>query len=160
MVDKFCTKCGSLLNASFGEEWDYECPDCGHKHYTNPIPVVAALLLLDSKIVVVSSKTKDLWGFPGGFVATGESLEEALMREVLEETGLQVSSLSYYTSYPLNKKGTNMVFVVFLAEAAPGEPVAADDVEEILVLSPSKALEQLTGKLARRALQKWIASES
>jgi NAD+ diphosphatase len=160
MTGKYCTKCGSLLTPSQDDEWDYECLQCGHKQYTNPIAVVAALLLKDGNIVIVSSKNKELWGLPGGFVAAGETLEEAIIREVYEETNLRINSPRYYVSYPLEKKGVDMLFVVFYADVFGGEPVAGDDVEEVLVLPPKKALDKLTGKLARRTLEKWIANRT
>jgi 8-oxo-dGTP diphosphatase len=110
----YCTQCGSALISSEDKEWNYECPKCDKKYYSNPVPVVAALVFKENKLVVVSSRNKDLWGLPGGFVAVGESLEDAIVREVGEETGLRISVTDFLTSYPLKKNQTQMVFIVFV----------------------------------------------
>jgi ADP-ribose pyrophosphatase YjhB (NUDIX family) len=71
-----------------------ECPKCGHhfKRYKNPLPTVDIIIEDMDGIVLVARKNKPLgWALPGGFVDYGESLEQAAVREALEETGLQVT---------------------------------------------------------------------
>lgn len=152
----FCSRCGNTLNSSLDQEWDFECSKCTQKYYNNPTPVVAALVFLNDKLVIVSSKHKDLWGLPGGYVSTGESLEEAIIREVLEETNLRVRITGFLVSYPMVKSERNLVFIVFVAEVYDGDPKAGDDVDELLVLAPEDACEQLTGKFAKKALEYWM----
>lgn len=151
----FCSSCGNTLESSTDKEWDFECSRCNQKYYNNPTPVVAALVFLDDKLVIVSSKNKDLWGLPGGYVSTGESLEEAIIREVMEETNLQIRITSFLISYPMMKSERNIVFIVFVAEVHDGDPKAGDDVDDLLVLAPKDAYEQLTGKFAKKALEYW-----
>ncbi|MGY5854799.1 MAG: NUDIX domain-containing protein [Candidatus Thorarchaeota archaeon] len=156
---QYCIRCGGQLNPSPEDEWKFECSKCEKRYYTNPIPVVAAIVLMDGKVVVVSSRTKDLWGLPGGFVEAGESLEEVVTREVLEETGIQIRVKDFLKSYAMRKKETDMVFSVFIAEGYGGEPKAADDVDEVLILTPEDALEKLTGRFAKKSLILWMENQ-
>jgi 8-oxo-dGTP diphosphatase len=151
----FCPRCGNTLESSTDAVWDFECSKCDQKYYNNPTPVVAALVFLDDKLVIVSSKNKDLWGLPGGYVAIGESLEEAIIREVSEETNLQVRITDFLVSYPIVKNERNLVFIVFIVEVYDGQPRAGDDVDELLVLTPKDAYVQLTGRFAKNALEYW-----
>ena len=154
----FCSSCGASLEASPNQEWDYECSKCKQIFFINPTPVVAALVFLDDKLVIVSSKNKDLWGLPGGYVSPGESLEEAITREILEETNLNARISGFLASYPMVKNERNLVFIVFMAEVYDGEPRAGDDVDELLVLTPKDAYDQLTGRFAKKALEYWMSS--
>lgn len=151
----FCSSCGNSLKPSTNQEWDFECEKCNQKYYNNPIPVVAALVFLDGQLVIVSSKNKDLWGLPGGYVSVNESLEDAVIREILEETNLNVRLTGFLASYPMVKRDRNLVFIVFTAEVKSGDPTAGDDVKELMILNPNDAYQQLTGKFAKKALEYW-----
>ncbi len=155
----FCTRCGNHLNSIPDKEWNFECPKCNQLYYNNPTPVVAALVFYDAKLVIVSSKNKDLWGLPGGYVSTGESLEEAVKREILEETNLHARITEFLASYPMIKGERDLVFIVFIAEVYDGTPEAGDDVDELFILPPRDAYERLTGKFARKALELWMKNK-
>jgi nucleoside triphosphatase len=61
-----------------------------------PIPTVGALIEKEGRVLLVkTTKWRGLWGVPGGKVRLGESLEEALRREVLEEVGLTLKEVRF-----------------------------------------------------------------
>jgi len=78
---------------------------------------------------------KGLWAFPGGRLHYGETLEEAVSRELHEETGLTASGIRFHQLFELMSDGSDgdtphhFVLAVHRAEAT-GDPVAADDADE------------------------------
>lgn len=89
---RFCPQCGFPLTTS---ECDGRirpvCASCGYIVYINPVPSVAAILEREGRLLLVKRNIEPglgLWGLPGGFVETGETAVDAVVREVREETGL------------------------------------------------------------------------
>ena len=98
---RHCPRCGySAATPEPGHP--FECAACGLQYYFNPAVAVAAVLLGPDGRVLLLRRAKDpgkgLLGLPGGFVDIGETAEEALRREILEEVNLRVASLDYLSS--------------------------------------------------------------
>lgn len=112
------------------------CPKCGERLlvYKNPFPTVDLIIrcrdpLGKEGIVLVQRKNPPLgWALPGGFVDYGESLEQAAVREAMEETGLEVIELKQFHAYsdPSRDPRQHNISLVFLAQAH-GIPRAGDD---------------------------------
>jgi 8-oxo-dGTP diphosphatase len=89
------------------------------------------------RIVLVKRKhPPDGWAIPGGFVDYGETVEEAAVREALEETSLQIRLIRQFHVYsdPNRDPRGHTVSVVFIASAI-GSPVANDDAAEARVFT-------------------------
>ena len=111
--------------------------------------IVAAVIEKDGKILFGKKKENigpypNTWHLPGGGVKLGEeSLDEALIREVNEETGLDVeiiSRISFDDGYEPDKNGemTHYVFLVTLVKPVSNTLKAADDIVEVKWLEKSK----------------------
>jgi len=69
------------------------CNRCGRVIYYDPKVAAISIILRDGKVLMIQRATElgyGLWGLPGGYVDRGEVVEEAAVRETLEETGLLV----------------------------------------------------------------------
>lgn len=81
----------------------FRCEECSFASFFGPVAAVGALIVEQEKLLFVrraKNPGRGQWGLPGGFVDPDEPLEEALGREVKEETSLTVLSSDYVTSYP------------------------------------------------------------
>jgi ADP-ribose pyrophosphatase YjhB (NUDIX family) len=113
-----------------------KCPKCQNKIevYNNPIPTVDIIIEIKSKgIVLIKRKNPPHgWAIPGGFVDYGESLEEAAMREVKEETNLDVRLIRQFHTYsdPKRDPRHHSISTVYIAEGK-GKPKAKDDALDI-----------------------------
>ena len=110
------------------------CPDCGTAvPPKNPFPTVDIIIEIEWKgIVLIRRKNPPYgWAIPGGFVDYGESIENAAVREALEETSLKVELLRKFHVYssPDRDPRFHTISTVFTARAT-GSPIAADDAKE------------------------------
>ncbi len=100
-----------------------DCPNCGQavQTYRNPVPTVDIILHVpEHGVLLIKRKNPPYgWALPGGFVDYGESLEQAAVRELKEETGLQAELellLGVY-SHPARDPRQHNLSVVFVAGA-------------------------------------------
>jgi ADP-ribose pyrophosphatase YjhB (NUDIX family) len=89
--NSFCSYCGT----PFADlQWPRKCAWCGNLTFQNPIPVVVGLIPVNSGVLVIRrgvAPRKGWLALPGGYIEVGESYEAALVREVYEETGLELN---------------------------------------------------------------------
>lgn len=103
--------------------------------YRNPKPTIDVVVYRDNKVLLVKRGRKPFkgrWVFPGGFVEYGETVEEASVREVKEETGVDVrlaEILGVYSA-PDRDPREHHVNVVFIGEYIAGDARGGDDAEE------------------------------
>ena len=92
---KFCPHCKTpLTNKKLHNKIRRVCPNCSFVFWSNPRPCVTAILLNDKQEVlllkIASGQLKNHWCMPGGIVEYDEKPQQSLIREVKEETGLDV----------------------------------------------------------------------
>lgn len=108
---QYCPECrGSLVEQTMEPDKQIKvCSDCGLRLHRDPKVAVAAIVQLSGAVLLVKRARhpmKGYWCLPGGFVDLGETLEEAVVREATEETGLatrvsRLWGLYSYTGYPV-----------------------------------------------------------
>ncbi len=99
----------------------------------NPLITVDAIIEIDGGIVLIERKNPPPgWAIPGGFVDYGETLEDAVCREMKEETCLDINLVRQFHTYsdPKRDPRHHTVSTIFIA-AASGTPEAADDAKDI-----------------------------
>ncbi len=104
--------------------------------HRNPIPTVDVILQKGSEILLVKRKNKpfmDHLALPGGFVNQGENVENAAIREVMEETSLQIEPIEILGVYsdPKRDPRRHILTVVFIGIILEGIPNPKDDSSEI-----------------------------
>ncbi|HJU34975.1 MAG TPA: NUDIX hydrolase [Nitrososphaera sp.] len=102
------------------------------RQYRNPTPTVDVILERDSNVLMIRRKRdpfKDCLALPGGFVNEGETVEDAIKREAMEETSLEVHPIDILGVYsdPTRDPRKHIVTIVFVGIVVGGEIKAGDD---------------------------------
>ncbi len=120
-----------------------------------PIPAALAVVMKDSRFLLVRRSNRPdlgLWGFPGGKIELGETVSEAAVRELREETGIHAEARETLTSVDViirdreDRLLHHYVLVAVLCNYLGGEAVAADDVSEAAWFDYEKILASPEGK--------------
>ena len=128
--NRFCGRCGERLEYSH-QERAMICPSCGNVVYPKiaPAVIVGILNASGNKIVMTRYAGREYKGHAlvAGFCEIGETAEDTVRREVLEEVGLHVRNIRYYKSQPWGFD-SNLLFGYYCT-ADEDEPIHMDDGE-------------------------------
>lgn len=140
-IFKYCPVCGSE-HFEVHNFKSKKCRDCGFTYYANPCSATAAFIVNDRDEMLVVRRAKEpakgTLDLPGGFVDMGETVEEGMIREIKEETGLDVTNIEYLFSSPnvyvYSGMGVHTLDMDYLVRVHGSVPAikAADDAAEAL----------------------------
>ncbi len=153
---RYCPACGVPLKqiSAIGKK----CPECRQEFYPNLAPAIIVRVQRDDKILMVRAKNfrGDFYGLVAGFVEPGETLEQCVEREVMEETGLHIANIRYFGSQPWPYPSG--IMIGFTADYAGGELRLQE--EELMSggFFGRDAMPKIPKKLsiARRLIDDWL----
>jgi 8-oxo-dGTP diphosphatase len=138
-----------------------------------PVVGVGGVIIADGRALLIRRGSEPLrgeWSIPGGTLELGESLEEGVARELLEETGLAVRVLEVIEVFDRifldenlpsleRKPGPRFHFVIvdYLCERISGEPCAGSDVTDVALASEDELAQYHLTETATRVLKKAFA---
>ena len=157
----FCLKCGSPLVEAFHagrKRLVCSSKDCNYVFWNNPTPVVAAIVEYRDQVVLVRSIgwPAGWFGLVTGFLEAGEMPDEAVQREVIEETGLSVLEFNYIGMYPFYRM--NQLIIAYHVKAE-GDEIKLDttELEDYKLVDIDKVRPWSSG--TGYALQDWLKSK-
>jgi NAD+ diphosphatase len=135
---RYCPRCATalVLGPQAGRE-RAQCPACGWVHWDNPTPVVAAVIEYEGKVLLARNVAwpEKMFALVAGFLERDETPQQAVAREVLEETGLVVTATHLIGVYEFQRRNE-----VILAFHTPAEGTIAlgEELAEYRLLEPAR----------------------
>lgn len=153
---RFCPSCGTRTIQILPTA--KQCPTCNQEFYPIPITAILALVRKEDSVLLVRALNfrGPFHGLVAGFLEPGETLEECVRREVLEETGLHISNISYFGNQPWPFPIGLMVG--FIADYESGDICIQKEELISAAFFKRNELPELPGKfsLARKMIDWWI----
>ena len=166
----FCATCGSASTLAMAG-WQRDCPSCGAQHFPRTDPVVIMLVTQGNSVLLGRSPgwPEGMFSLLAGFVEPGETLEAAVRREVLEETGVHCGAVSYLASQPWPFPASLMVGARTDARSREIR-VDPDELEQALWLTREDLVQAFAGRhpvvrparsgsIAHFILRNWLADQ-
>jgi NAD+ diphosphatase len=163
---KFCGVCGNACEVkSAGHVM--QCTVCNTQHFPRTDPAVIMLVHRDGKALLGHSTRfprATMYSTLAGFVEPGETLEEAVRREVLEESGIQVGAVHYHSSQPWPFPGN--IMLGFYAEGLTDEiTIDTEELKDARWFTKQEMRDHEThgfdlpraDSIARRLIEDWLA---
>ena len=157
--DRFCASCAAPLEPrEVADRMRPVCGACGRVVYYDPKVVAVCVVARAARVVMIRRATDPgygLWSLPGGYIDSGEVVEEAAAREVLEETGLEVAvdGLLGLFSVP----GNRVIIAAFTARETGGALSPGPEALEVGLFAPTQ-LPELAFPRDTDILARWAES--
>jgi NAD+ diphosphatase len=155
----FCGRCATPLRTKRAERAK-ECPICGQLHFPRLAPAIIVVVERGHELLLARSRhfLPGMYSVLAGFVEPGESLEEAVVREVKEEVGIDVKDIKYFGSQPW--PFPHSLMIGFTAVYAGGEITLDDSEIEDAGWFTADHLPQIPGKISiARKLIDWFVEK-
>ncbi len=149
---RFCSSCGGDTEW-YSDGWGRRCRICRMKQFPASHPCAIVLVRRGPEVLLIHKPewTDGRYSIPSGFVDPGESLEECAVREVREETGIEIQNLRYVGSQ--NWPFPSSLMSGFVADYAGGEiRIAADEIDDARWFP----VDRLPTLPSRRSIARWI----
>jgi 8-oxo-dGTP diphosphatase len=157
---KYCPFCGTQLSLKEkGGKQRPACPNCGFVQFRNPAPGVVVVIEKEGHVLLgkrVGGFGEGKWGLPQGYIEFDESFLTAAIREVKEETGLDVEirSILNVVSNLLSPR-LHTLAIILLAGVKAGEPCAGDDLETLEWVPLSGPLPEMAFEADERIIERY-----
>lgn len=153
---RFCPSCGTktVMQTTISKQ----CPNCKYEIYPVVSPAILVLIRKGDAILLVHARNfrGSFYGLVAGFLETGETLEECVRREVMEETGLEINNITYFGNQPWPYPSNLMVG--FIADYVSGTIRLQDEELSEGAFFTKDNLPELPRKLslARKMIDWWL----
>ncbi len=133
----YCTYCGAPY--AVGAGWPRMCPACGKRSYLNPLPVVVAVIPMGNGLVGVRRNiepSRGLLTLPGGYLDCGETWQEAVSRELQEETGILVPAADFRL-YDVANGIDDTIVILGITVRQPEsllQPFSSNETQEVVII--------------------------
>ena len=140
MTHGFCAECGAAMElAPLGGKSRPRCGRCGFVRWRNPAPVGMALIEHCGKLVLIRRDGPPLanyWAPPAGYVESGESVTDAVIREAEEECGLRIALGELVGVY--SQADVDVLIIAYAAQSVGGSLIAGDDAADAVLVEPER----------------------
>jgi NAD+ diphosphatase len=166
----FCSACGAASDVTQGG-WQRSCPVCGVQHFPRTDPVVIMLVTRGNSVLLGRSPgwPEGMFSLLAGFVEPGETVEAAVRREVLEETGVRCGAVSYLASQPwpfpaslmigARTEATSDAIIVDPEELEAALWVTREDLVSVFAGRHPTIRPTRNGAIAHFILRNWLADQ-
>jgi ADP-ribose pyrophosphatase YjhB (NUDIX family) len=159
---KFCPNCkNDLVIEEIDGDTIKNCPNCGFIFWNKSKPVISIIIHKEDKVLLLKRSIEpflDYWVLPGGFIKSRETAEEAVRRELREETNLVVDIEKIVGTYLIDNDPRGVHLDIIFSGSTKGEVNLNDENKNWQFFS----LDTLPEKIAykhRQAIDDWHASE-
>ncbi|MCY6485924.1 NUDIX domain-containing protein [Clostridium aestuarii] len=157
MKYKFCPICGrKLIMRNSWDEGDVPyCPVDDIMYFDLPKPCVVVAVVKENEILLMKQSYifKNCKVLVSGYVTNGETVEETVIREVKEETGITINNIKYLGSDTIPK--SELLMLTYMADYVEGEIIKSDEVELVEWINIEHAIEEMKeDKVGKRVVRK------
>jgi ADP-ribose pyrophosphatase YjhB (NUDIX family) len=163
-ADFFCPACGApLREQTIDHRVRRVCPACGRVHWRNAKPCAGALIIRNGKVLLVRrliEPFRGYWDIPGGFCEADEHPTETAIREVREETGLEIELTGILGVWMDDYEGSATLNVYYLARPLGRSIRPGDDAGGAAWFAPNALPGRIAFANGRLALEAWASGDA